>query len=85
MRFTDAIYLQYADFLADYSAAHDKLSNNLSKHDFIAAVFAVLGSHRLGSSKGSGLSYVFYAASPDEIVRAYVLIDNVMIFDRDEV
>lgn len=83
MKFVEASALLYSDFLADYSAAHDKLSNNLAKSHFIASVHAVLGTHKF--PKGSELSYVFYAASPDEIVRAYVLIDNVMIFDRDEV
>lgn len=85
MKFVEASVLLYSDFLADYSAAHDKLSNNLAKRDFIAAVHAVLGTHKLPKGEGKGLSHVFYAASPDEIVRAYVLIDNVMIFDRDEV
>lgn len=85
MKFVEAMHLQYADFLADYSSAVDKLSSNLPKSDFISSVFAVLGSAITFPNGGAALPEVFYSASPDKIVRAYVLIDNVMIFERDGV
>lgn len=85
MKLSEASELLYCDFLADYSAAHGKLSNNLAKSDFISSVFAVLGAASTFPNGGAALPEVFFSASADKIVRAYVLIDNVMIFDRDEV
>lgn len=85
MKFVEAMHLQYVDFLADYSGAVDKLSSDLSKSDFISSVFAVLGADKTFPNGGAALPEVFYSASPDKIVRAYVLIDNVMIFEREGV